>query len=232
MSEVSAVMDWKDCDVVLLDMDGTLLDLHFDNWFWTEHLPAVYAANHGIPLADVQTQWANRFTRFESKLEWYCIDHWSRELQLDVARIKRDVQHRVRWLPGAQDFLKEIQRRGLRRLLVTNAHPMTLAIKNEIAEVAPWFDACYSSHEFGVPKEDQRFWPLFQSAAGIEPARCLFIDDSVSVLRAARAFGIGHLVAIRLPDSKQPARAIDEFRAVDRLTDLISSAATIPTPIT
>jgi len=225
MSKAAHRIDWNRCDTVLLDMDGTLLDLRFDNWFWAEHLPTVYSRTHGLPLEEVHAHWAERFTRYESRLEWYCIDHWSRELRLDVATIKRQVQHRVQWLPGAQVFLQALTQRGLSKRLVTNAHPMTLAIKNEIADVMRWFDACHSSHDYGVPKEDARFWPLFQRATGIRPERCLFIDDSVSVLRAAREFGIGQLCAIRLPDSHQPARAIEEFPAIDRLTDLLDAPA-------
>ncbi|HBT55971.1 MAG TPA: haloacid dehalogenase, partial [Pseudomonas sp.] len=34
------MLNWNAIDTVLLDMDGTLLDLHFDNHFWLEHMPA------------------------------------------------------------------------------------------------------------------------------------------------------------------------------------------------
>ncbi|MCP4043692.1 MAG: haloacid dehalogenase, partial [Gammaproteobacteria bacterium] len=33
------VINWNSIHTVLLDMDGTLLDLHFDNQFWLEHVP-------------------------------------------------------------------------------------------------------------------------------------------------------------------------------------------------
>ena len=42
------MIDWSCIDTVLLDMDGTLLDLHFDNFFWSEHLPRTYALRHQI----------------------------------------------------------------------------------------------------------------------------------------------------------------------------------------
>ena len=34
-----AIIDWTRIDTILLDMDGTLLDLGFDNFFWREHVP-------------------------------------------------------------------------------------------------------------------------------------------------------------------------------------------------
>ena len=33
------IPDWSCIEVVCLDMDGTVLDLHFDNLFWLEVLP-------------------------------------------------------------------------------------------------------------------------------------------------------------------------------------------------
>ena len=42
------MIDWEHIDTVLLDMDGTLLDLHFDNYFWTQHLPGVYARENRL----------------------------------------------------------------------------------------------------------------------------------------------------------------------------------------
>ncbi|MDH3916294.1 MAG: haloacid dehalogenase, partial [Chromatiales bacterium] len=38
----TAPYDWSTVDTVLLDMDGTLLDLRFDNYFWQELVPSRY----------------------------------------------------------------------------------------------------------------------------------------------------------------------------------------------
>ena len=43
-------LDWLHIDSVFLDMDGTLLDLHFDNHFWLEYVPACYANRHRMAL--------------------------------------------------------------------------------------------------------------------------------------------------------------------------------------
>ena len=40
--------NWDDIDHVLLDMDGTLLNLGFDNEFFSEFLPAQYALANDI----------------------------------------------------------------------------------------------------------------------------------------------------------------------------------------
>jgi len=123
-------VDWSAIDTVLLDMDGTLLDLRFDNWFWQDHIPALWARRHAIPLDDARAVLAPRFEAAVGTIDWYCIDHWSRQLDLDVGAIKRAAASEVRFLPGAEDFLARLGAAGKRRVLVTNAHPETLAIKN------------------------------------------------------------------------------------------------------
>src|SRR5262249_10339542 len=154
-----------------------------------------------------------RFDACVGTLPWYSTDYWSRELGLDIAALKRADAHRIRWLPGAREFLKHSRACGKRLVLLTNAHPEALAIKNERTGVLEHFDAAYSSHQFGAPKEDARFWKALQVAESITYERSLFADDSASVLRAARAAGIGHIRAICRPGLRHSPRAHDGFLA-------------------
>ena len=67
----SLVPPWTEIDTVLLDMDGTLLDLHFDTHFWLEHVPARYAEANRLPLEIAREQLVQRYRQAEGKLEWY-----------------------------------------------------------------------------------------------------------------------------------------------------------------
>jgi 5'-nucleotidase len=214
-------VDWSAIDTVLLDMDGTLLDLRFDNWFWQELIPRRYAAANGLDLAETQGLLAPKFIEVKGTLQWYCIEYWTRELGLDIGRIKREALAQVSFLPGAEEFLSKLQGSGKRRVLVTNAHPATLAIKNEGVALARYFDACYSTHPFTYPKEDAAFWPRLADEERFQPERTLFVDDSLSVLNAARDFGIGWLRAVRRPDSGLPPQPTGDYVAVDRVADLM-----------
>ncbi len=216
-----AALDWSAIDTVLLDMDGTLLDQRFDNWFWQELIPRRYARANAISEAQAQALLAPKFRAVMGTIHWYCIDYWSRELGLDIAAIKRTALEQVGYLPGAQEFLSKLRLRGKRLVLVTNAHPLTLAIKNEQVRLSAYFDACYSTHPFRAPKEDAEFWPRLNVEEPFVPQRTLFVDDSVRVLDAARAFGIAWLRAVRLPDSGRPAQDTGHYAAVDRVADLI-----------
>ncbi|MBO3278282.1 GMP/IMP nucleotidase [Pseudomonas schmalbachii] len=208
-------LPWAEIDTVLLDMDGTLLDLHFDNHFWLEHLPQRYAEHHGISreLADAELQ--PLFRDHAGQLNWYCLDFWSRELRLSVRDLKREVAHLIALRPDADTFLAALRLQGKRTVLITNAHRDSLSLKLERVELAPWFDRLISSHDYGYPKEDQQFWQALQDDIGFDPARSLFIDDSLPILRSARQFGVAHLLAVREPDSRKGPKDTGEFVAVD-----------------
>jgi putative hydrolase of the HAD superfamily len=219
--DTDAAVDWSAIDTVLLDMDGTLLDLRFDNWFWREHVPGHYARLRGFAPADAWDALEQKFRAVAGTMNWYCLDYWSRELQLDIAALKREVGHEVRFLPGAEQFLRRLATTGKRRVLVTNAHPETLAIKTNHVPLAAHFDASHSSHGFAVPKEHPSFWARFRAREPFDPARTLFVDDSIAVLESARRHGIAWLRAVRQPDSARPPNEITGFLAVDRIAELL-----------
>jgi 5'-nucleotidase len=212
---------WHHIDTVLLDMDGTLLDLRFDNYFWLELVPQRYAARHGLTVQAARDALAPRFAAVHGTLDWYCIDYWSRELSLDVGLLKREVSEHVRFLPGAEAFLAALGERGTPAVLVTNAHRESLAIKAAQTGLMRYFSGAISSHDFGVPKEHPQFWVQLQFHLGFERARCLFVDDSLPVLRAARDYGIGQVFAISRPDATLPPREVLEFPAVEHVSALL-----------
>ena len=213
---------WDAIDTVLLDMDGTLLDLRFDNWFWQEHVPALWGAARGLAPAAALRQLEPVFRATQGTLAWYCIDHWSATLGLDIPAIKEGVREEVRWLPGAERFLATLRRAGKRTVLVTNAHPGTLAVKERQLGFVDRLDAAHSTHAFGAPKEDARFWPRLQAVEPFDPARTLFVDDSLPMLEAARAFGIAAVRAVRRPDSGRDPKDTGPWPAVDGVADLLA----------
>lgn len=215
-------LNWSAIDTVLLDMDGTLLDLHFDNHFWLEHMPRRYAEHHGISRAQADAELLPLFREHAGQLNWYCLDFWSRELKLPIRDLKREVAHLIALRPDADTFLAALRQAGKRVVLITNAHRDSLSLKMERIELAPYFERLISSHDYGFPKEDPQFWQALRADLGFDPARALFIDDSLPILRSARAFGIAHLLAVREPDSRQGPKDTAEFDAVEDYRTLLA----------
>jgi len=212
----------SDCDTLMLDMDGTLLDLAYDNYMWLEHIPAEYARQNSILEAEARELLSAKTRSLEGKLQWYCLDHWSEVFDLDIRKLHRNENDRIRYLPGARDFLNLASQHEVRLLLVTNSHLDTLAIKSEVTGITEFFDAVYTSHEIGHAKEDQPFWHAIQEAENFDPEATLFIDDNPSVLESARTFGIRMLLNVTRPDSRRPARENRDFPTIESVASLIS----------
>jgi putative hydrolase of the HAD superfamily len=202
-------------------MDGTVLDLRFDNLFWLEVLPRRWGESRGLDANESVAKLKLRFDAKHGTLDWYCIDHWSEELSFDVAGLKHEMRGHIRYLPGVVDFLDSLRAHGLRVLLTTNAHPISLGIKNAATGLERHFDQLVSSHEFGVPKESPEFWQRLARNHGVAPGSTLFVDDSVAVLSAARTAGVRWIYQVLQPDSTQPVRAeAHGFTGIERLADL------------
>lgn len=219
------MIPWDELSSVFLDMDGTLLDLHFDNHFWLSHVPQRYAEMRGISHEAAQVELAPRYDRVAGAMSWYCVDYWSRELQLDILRLKEEVAHLINVHPHVVDFLEAAQRSGKRLVLVTNAHQKSLALKMERTRLQGYFDAVICAHDIGVPKEDPGFWPQLQLRERFNPAATLLVDDSLPVLRSARQYGIKHLLAVLQPDTRQADKDTGEFAAIRDFRDILISSS-------
>ncbi|PKM30678.1 MAG: haloacid dehalogenase [Gammaproteobacteria bacterium HGW-Gammaproteobacteria-11] len=215
------MLNWTAIDTVLLDMDGTLLDLHFDNHFWLEYLPQRYADHHGQSLAWAKAEVYPLMRAKQGQLDWYCLDFWTRELGLPIVELKREIAHLISLRPDADLFLQALQRAGKQVVLITNAHRDSLSLKMERVELMTWFQRLVSSHDYGYPKEAEAFWHALQAEIPFDPERTLFIDDSLPILRSARSYGVAHLLAVKQPDSRGAPKDTEEFAAVGDYVELV-----------
>lgn len=215
------LMPWRDIDTVLLDMDGTLLDLYYDEHFWLQHLPQRYAELHGVSLAMALLEMKPLFEKNAGTLNWYCLDYWSAELKLSVRDLKVETADLIALRPDAETFLAAIKQAGKRVIMITNAHRDSLSLKMERIKLAPYFERLISSHDYGFPKESPHFWDALQADIAFDPSRSLFIDDTLPILRSARTFGIGHLLAVSEPNSQKGPKDTEEFAAVKDYRELI-----------
>lgn len=215
------MIDWNNINTVLLDMDGTLLDLHFDSHFWQEYVPQRYAFTRGLDIPMAKEILKPLFKKYEGTLNWYCLDFWSQELELDIAELKKDVAHLIAVKTGALEFLLQLRQLGKHCVLVTNAHQDSLALKLEHTRLDNHLDQIISAHELGLPKEDPGFWAELQKATPFTPHQTLLVDDNLHALRSAKQFGIKHLLAACYPDSQQEKRHTDEFPSFHEFNEIM-----------
>ena len=215
------MINWNDIDTVLLDMDGTLLDLNFDNHFWLVHVPMRYAEAHGMTPEAGREELMARYHARAGTLNWYSVEFWEKELALDIMQLKEEVAHLIAVHPQVTTFLDAVRKGGRRVALVTNAHHKSLTMKMARTGLQVHFDFVVTSHELGKAKEDQGFWRQLQCVFPFAPEHSLLVDDSLAVLDSARAFGIRHLVAVRRPDTRLPPKETGDYQAIDSFADIM-----------
>jgi len=208
-------LDWPNIDTVLLDMDGTLLDLEYDNTLWNHRLPERYAERNRLSHDAARELLFEHMRTNRARIEFYCLDHWARYTQLDILALSEELAHLIRYRPHAESFLAALGRIGKRLVMVTNAHRDSLAIKDKMTGVVARLHRAVSSHDFAVPKEHAEFWARLAELEPFDPARTLLIDDNADVLDSAAAYGIAYLRTIAQPDSARPPRATLRHPAID-----------------
>ncbi|HEY6838716.1 MAG TPA: GMP/IMP nucleotidase [Geobacteraceae bacterium] len=215
------ILDWHNVDTVLLDMDGTLLDRHFDDHFWLEHAPRAYAQKNGIPLAEAKKKLYALFRSQEQTLNWTDLDYWSERLHLDIPVLKREVEHLIAVHPFVVEFLLFLRQHNKAVWLVTNAHSKTLELKMGRTRLGPYFDGIVSAHDLGLPKEDVRFWGKLLEKVSYDPARTLLGEDSETNLATADAFGIRHLIFVSRSSSALTPAPSPRFTSIHYFSELI-----------
>ena len=212
---------WEAIDTVMLDMDGTLLDKHFDDYFWEVYVPEHYSLLHDISVEEAREQLITRYQAVENTLNWTDLEYWTRELGLDIPELKMRVNHLIGVHPYVVEFLEFCLAMGKKLYLITNAHSRTLSIKLEKTSIGPWFDRVICAQEVGLAKEDPEFWRRLEGMLGYDPKRTLLADDTEKVLRSADEYGLGYLIYVARSSSRQPVRYSEKYPSIDYFKELI-----------
>jgi putative hydrolase of the HAD superfamily len=217
-------LDWSHIDDVLLDMDGTLLDRHFDNFFFEEELPRRYAVMHRLTFEESRDRLMAMYRSVEGELAWTDLHYWTERVGMDVVALHKELDHMIGFLPGAEDFLRELRRLGKRVTIVTNAHEAGVAVKTAKTGLDRHVDRILDAFTVGHLKMRAEYWPACRQLIGFDPERSLYVDDDEGCLSAARRFGIGQIVHSAKSSSQLPPVASTGFPSVERMTVLLSGS--------
>jgi putative hydrolase of the HAD superfamily len=220
-------LNWNEIDDVLLDMDGTLLDRHFDNFFFEEELPRRYAALHGLPFEESRDRLMAMYRSVEGELAWTDLHYWTQRVGIDVVALHREFDHMIGFLPGAEEFLRDLRRIGKRVTILTNAHEAGVSVKVAKTGLDQHVDRIVNAFEVGFLKMRPEYWPHCRQLLGFDPTRSLFMDDDEGCLIAAQQFGVAHLIHSAKSSSQLPPNPLTQFVSVTGFSSLLNGNPTI-----
>ena len=214
--------DLQQQPIAMFDMDGTLLDLAFDDFIWNHCLPERHAQTHQCSLEQSKQTLFQFYQQHKHTLSWYSSAYWTAKVGVDVLQLQYEHREKIRARKGCHELLEQLKAQGYRCWLLTNADRAGLQLKLENVELSPYFEVMISSEELGHAKEEVAFWQKLQQIHPFDPAQAIFIDDTVAVLQGAERFGINQLFSILQPSSAKPARLATEitYPSLDHLTNL------------
>ena len=223
----SLQLNWNEIDDVLLDMDGTLLDRHFDNFFFEEELPRRYAVRHGLPLEESRDRLMAMYRSVEGELAWTDLHYWTERVGIDVVAMTKELDHMIGFLHGAEEFLLHLRHLEKRVTIVTNAHESGVAIKVAKTGIDRHVDRIVNAFEVGYLKMRPEYWPSCQRLLGFDPARSLYMDDDEGCLVAAKKFGVAHLIHSAKSSSQLPSAPLTQFFSVTGFSSLLNGRPVI-----
>ncbi len=216
---------WSSIEHVLLDMDGTLMDKYFDDYFWGHLVPERYAEKHSMTFGKAKEILFSKYKSLEGTLNWTDIDFWSEELHLDIPALKEQIRHLIEVHPHVEDFLSALKKYGKKVILATNAHYKTIALKMKKTELGKYFDRVIASYDMGYPKEDSRYWINAERTLGFDKDKTLFIDDTPEVVESAIRYGIRYVLVKNVPNSKSNINNITsssrKYLSIDSFSELL-----------
>ena len=215
------MIPWPEVDTVLLDMDGTLLDKHFDDYFWEHFVPEIYARENGIEERAARKKLLDTYRAKEGTLDWTDLDYWSEQLGLDIPALKLKIDHLIQVHPYVIDFLEFLQKSHREVYLVTNAHGKTLTIKMAKTALSGYFTGIICAEEIGMPKENPNFWAGLRQRINFSRERTMLAEDSEKILLSARSYGIRQLIHVARPSSRGPIQVSSQFPSISFFNELM-----------
>lgn len=215
------ILNWSEIETVLLDMDGTLLDKHYDDYFWEEYVPQIFAAQNNLSDLEARTVLLKTYKAKEGTLDWTDLDYWSEQLRLDIPALKVKINHLIKIHPYVLDFLKFLKIAQKRVFLVTNAHSKTLGIKMEKTALNGYFDRIICAEEIGRPKEDHIFWEGLRQIIKYDKSTTMLAEDTEKILQSAQRYGIKHLIYVAKPSSRQAVKKSAKFKSIIYFNELL-----------
>lgn len=209
-------------EAVIFDLDGVICHTdvyHYRGW-------KSVADELGIPFDETVNNRLRGVSRMESLeiiLEAYQGPPLSEERKVELARIKNE-RYRIMLAemspadldPSVRGALDELRARGLKLAIGSSSRNARYIL--ERVGLGDYFDAISDGTNITRSKPDPEVFLKAADFVGVEPARCVVVEDAVAGIQAAHAAGM-HAVAIG--DAALQGTGDSQINRFQELTELV-----------
>lgn len=168
-------------DAFLFDLDGVLIDsegLYTAFWDKTEKL---------FPTGIPDFARAIKGTNLPAILELFKPEERD-EIMCRILEFDNNLLYPL--FPGAEPLLQSLRRRNIPAALVTSSNSEKMEqLFRQYPQMTDYFDAIVNGSMVSRGKPDPEGYLLAARMLGVDPGRCIVVEDSLQGIRAGRAAG-------------------------------------------
>ena len=171
--------------VISFDLNDTLVDREYADYFWLELIPRAYAEKYKLGFNEAYSRVISEYNRVgPNDIKWYLPKYWIRHFDLDVSleELIEETLSKVRIYPEVPEALRKLSER-FTLIIASNTSiefidPVLEKIHVEVGYDV--FDKVFSCvTDLGLPRKEESFYKYVCDALKVVPSEVLHVGDDL-----------------------------------------------------
>ncbi len=167
----------KSLEIISFDVDGTLVDLEYNDLIWFKEIPELVAKKKKISFEKSLKYVHKEYNKLgEHNLNWYDINYWVTYFGLEVSPedILKKYESQVKIFPEVISLLEELKKKFI--LIVITAMPREF-LTPKIKKIEKYFKFSFSALSDFKELKNSEIYSKISKALNVHPEQILHIGD-------------------------------------------------------
>jgi len=172
------LVDFKNkLKIISFDVDGTLVDLEYNDLIWFKEIPELVAKKKKVSFEKSLKYVSEEYIKLgEHNLNWYDINYWITYFKLEVSpkKILEKYESQVKIFPEVIPLLEELKKNFI--LIVITAMPREFLIP-KMKKLEKYFKFCFSALSDFKELKNSEIYLKISKTLNVCPEQILHIGD-------------------------------------------------------
>ena len=163
--------------IISFDVDGTLVDLEYNDLIWFKEIPELVARKKNISFEESLKLVKEEYTKLgERNLNWYDINYWISYFSLEISpnKIFEKYESQVKIFPEAIPLLEELRKNFI--LIVITAMPREFLIP-KMKKLEKYFKFSFSALSDFKELKNSEIYSKISKSLNVHPEQILHVGD-------------------------------------------------------